>query len=65
MNMNLDCKAFSRLLSDSQDREPEERDRTRMRLHYVVCEACRTVAEQMAFLRSAMREMDKDRTGGS
>ena len=65
MKMDIDCKAFSRLISDSQDRELDEQDRTRMRLHFVICQACRTVEEQMAFVRRAMREMDKDKSGSA
>ena len=65
MKMDIDCKAFSRLISDGQDREQDERDRTRMRLHFVICHACRNVEEQMAFVRRAMREMDRDKSGSA
>jgi Putative zinc-finger len=55
----LDCKTVSRLISDGQDKLMPPSERTRLRLHFVVCEACRNVEEQMQFLRRAMRRIDK------
>ena len=53
MRFDLDCKEVARLISDGQDQQ------ARLRLHFVLCETCRNVDEQMAFLRRAMRDMDK------
>lgn len=58
---DLDCKAVSRLISDGQDKLMSPRERARLRLHFVVCEACRNVDEQMQFLRRALRRMGRDK----
>jgi predicted anti-sigma-YlaC factor YlaD len=58
---DLDCKQVSRLISDGQDKQMPPFDRARLRLHLVICEACRNVDEQMQFLRRAMRRIDKDK----
>ena len=59
MNEKLNCKAVSRLFSEGLDRDMPAAERARLRLHLVVCEACRNVEEQMAFLRRAMRELGR------
>ena len=59
MKLRLDCEAMSRLISESQELTLPAAERARMRLHFVICEACRNVNEQMEFLRHAMRRMDK------
>jgi len=60
MKLNLDCQEVSRLLSTGQDRTLPTGERARLRLHFVICDACRNVDEQMSFLRRAMRQMSKD-----
>lgn len=60
MKINLNCQEVSRLLSDGQDLQLPSADRARLRLHLVMCEACRNVDEQMQFLRTAMRGMNRD-----
>jgi len=60
MKITLDCKEISRLISARQDEGLPAPDRARMRLHFVMCEACRNVNEQMAFLRRAMKKLDDD-----
>lgn len=60
MNPKLNCKDVARLLSDEQDRALPPADRARMRLHLVMCEACRNVQEQMQFLRRAMKLLGRD-----
>ena len=62
MKIQLDCKEVSRLISDGLDEKLAPPDRARMRLHFVICQTCRNVDEQMQFLRRAMREMDKDKS---
>jgi predicted anti-sigma-YlaC factor YlaD len=59
--VRLRCQEVSRLLSDGQDRQLPAGDRARLRLHLVLCQACRNVSEQMDFLRRAMRRLDGDR----
>ena len=59
MRFDLDCKEVARLISDGQDQQMDSRQQARLRLHFVLCETCRNVDEQMAFPRRAMRDMDK------
>jgi predicted anti-sigma-YlaC factor YlaD len=57
MKLGFDCQRVSRLLSDGQDRHLPTTDRARMRLHMVMCQACRNVDEQLQFLRVALRSL--------
>lgn len=59
MSAPLDCKEVSRMISEGQDRELSESDRARLRAHFVICKTCRTVDEQMQFLRRALRALGK------
>ena len=49
------CREIHRLVSHALDRELSVVERTRMRLHLLVCTACTRFNLQMDFLRSAMR----------
>ncbi len=60
MTAKLDCKEVSRLISQGQDQELDGAARARMRLHFVVCQACRNVDEQMQFIRRAMRKLGSE-----
>jgi predicted anti-sigma-YlaC factor YlaD len=60
MKPELDCKEVSRLISNGLDETLPAPERARLRLHFVICETCRNVSEQMQFLRRAMRDMGKD-----
>ncbi len=60
MSAELNCKEVSRLISEGQDRTLPPGERARLRLHFVLCRTCRTVDEQMQFLRRAMRQLGKD-----
>lgn len=60
MKKALDCKAVSRLISEGLDAAMPAPERARLRYHFVICQTCRTVDEQMQFLRRAVKEMDKD-----
>lgn len=59
----LTCKEASRLLSDAQDSDLPARDRAYLRLHLVICEACRNAQTQIGFLRQAMRRLGTDDDG--
>jgi hypothetical protein len=48
-----DCKAMTRTLGESLDRQTSLRERTIMKLHLFTCEACRRYLEQIAFLKHA------------
>jgi hypothetical protein len=63
MKVELDCKEVSRLISEGLDQALPAPERARLRYHFVICQTCRTVDEQMKFLRRAMRQMDKDKEG--
>ena len=60
MKLQLDCKEVSRLISQGQDQTLPAAERARLRLHFVVCETCRNVDEQMDFIRRAMRRLGQD-----
>jgi predicted anti-sigma-YlaC factor YlaD len=60
MTPELDCKEVSRLISEGHDRALPPEQRERLRQHFVICQACRTVDEQMAFLRRAMQRLGRD-----
>ena len=51
------CREVHRLVSEGMDRELTLIERTRMRLHLLVCEACTRFNGQMDFLRRAMRKL--------
>lgn len=59
MKVQLTCKEVARLISEGQDQSLPPADRARMRLHFVVCETCRNIQEQVGFLRRAMRQVDQ------
>ena len=61
MKIKLDCQEVSRLISAAQEAGLPSAQSARLRLHFLACETCRNVEEQMAFLRRAMRELGKDR----
>jgi predicted anti-sigma-YlaC factor YlaD len=60
MTPEPDCKEVSRLISAGHDRTLPPHERERLRQHFVICQACRTVDEQMAFLRRAMQRLGRD-----
>jgi predicted anti-sigma-YlaC factor YlaD len=60
MKVGLDCKEVSRLISQGLDQEMPAPERARLRYHFVICQTCRTVDEQMMFLRRAVKTMDKE-----
>lgn len=60
MTLGLNCKEASRLLSRENDEPLPAPERARLRLHLVVCDACRNVEEQLSFLRQAMRKLGRD-----
>lgn len=59
MSAALDCKAVARLISDGLDQQMAPPERARLRLHFVVCQTCRDVDAQMAFLRRAMQRLSQ------
>jgi Putative zinc-finger len=60
MKTDLGCKEVSRLISSGLDETLPVPERARLRLHFVICQTCRNVNEQMQFLRRAVRDMGKN-----
>jgi predicted anti-sigma-YlaC factor YlaD len=56
----LTCKEVSRILSDGLDAQMAPAERARLRLHMVVCEACRNVEQQFDLLRRLMKRQGPD-----
>ena len=56
----ISCKEVARLLSDAQDHELPAGERTRLRLHLAICNACRNVEQQFDFIRRAMQRLGKE-----
>jgi hypothetical protein len=51
------CREVHRLVSEGMDRDLSLVERTRMRLHLMVCAACTRFNGQMDLLRQAMRKL--------
>ena len=51
------CREVHRLVSEGMDRDLSFIERTRMRLHFLVCAVCPRFMAQMELLRRAMRKM--------
>jgi predicted anti-sigma-YlaC factor YlaD len=60
MTEKLTCKEVSRILSDGLDAEMAPPERARLRLHMVICEACRNVEQQFDLLRRLMKRQGPD-----
>jgi predicted anti-sigma-YlaC factor YlaD len=57
MSLKPTCKEIHRLTSEGMDRELSLVERARMRVHLMVCSACRNFTGQMDLLRRAMHQM--------
>ena len=55
----LSCREVTRLISDAQEGPLRLQDRMSMRMHLLMCSACRNFEEQMATIRAAMRNLAK------
>lgn len=65
MSLKPTCKEVHRLTSEGMDRELSLVERTRMRMHLLVCTACRNFTGQMALLRRAMRNLSPSADGAA
>ncbi len=54
----LTCKEVARILSDGLDAQMQPAERARLRVHMVICDACRSVEQQFDLLRRLMRNSD-------
>ncbi|VAW77291.1 hypothetical protein MNBD_GAMMA13-888, partial [hydrothermal vent metagenome] len=53
--MKLSCKDVCFMVSESLDRKLSWRERLSIKVHLLMCTACRQMARQMQLLRSASR----------
>lgn len=60
MSIKPTCREVHRLTSEGLDRELSLVERTRVRVHLMVCTACRNFTGQMDLLRRAMRQLAPD-----
>lgn len=69
MGLKPTCKEVHRLTSEGLDRELSLVERARVRMHLLVCNACRTFDGQMRLIRQAMRRWttlaDHDQNSGA
>jgi predicted anti-sigma-YlaC factor YlaD len=63
MKTELTCKQVAHLISSGMDADLPAHERARMRLHFVLCAACRNVDAQMGFLRQATRALKPPQGG--
>jgi predicted anti-sigma-YlaC factor YlaD len=54
----LTCKDVARILSDGLDTEMAPAERARLRVHMVICDACRNVEHQFDLLRRLVRKSE-------
>jgi len=62
MGIKPTCKEVHRLVSEQLDRDLSLVEKSRLRLHMLVCDACNNFSAQMTLIRRAMRQfpIDKD-----
>lgn len=63
MRRDLRCDEVSRILSDGLDADLPPPERARLRLHLVMCDACREVEQQFSLLRQALRLLGQQGEG--
>ncbi len=56
----LNCKEYSRLVSEGLDRPLSLLDRASMTIHRLICPPCNLIKEQIEELRKACRYMPSD-----
>jgi hypothetical protein len=60
MGFKPTCREVHRLASEGLDRDLTLVERTRMRLHLLVCHACTNFNAQISLIRRAMRTLGTD-----
>ena len=60
--MMLSCREVTRLVSQGLDRDLSLGERTMLRFHFAICEGCRNVNRQLAFVRQAVRQLPEEDT---
>jgi predicted anti-sigma-YlaC factor YlaD len=61
--IRLTCREVSQLVSEGMDGELPASERVRLRLHFVICDACRRTQQQFRLLRGAVRSLERERSG--
>ncbi len=61
MKLNPNCKEVHRLISEKMDRKLTLSEKTGMRLHLLMCQACSNFSGQMDIIRAAMRKFPVDK----
>ena len=65
----LTCADAAKLLSASQDLDLTRAERIALRMHLLICKACRRYRRQLAFIQEAMRKpsasVEPDESGRS
>jgi anti-sigma factor RsiW len=59
--MKLTCKEASRLISAGLDRRLSVADRTQLRFHLALCDACNKLKAQFEFIRTAVATYTKSK----
>lgn len=54
------CKEVHRLVIEGQDRQLSLKERVSVRIHLMMCNACRRFEAQMEFMRQALRRFPGD-----
>jgi predicted anti-sigma-YlaC factor YlaD len=54
--LNLNCREAGRLVSEGMDRELALMERIGLRIHLVICSACRAWRRQLTLIRTAIRK---------
>ena len=58
-NWKITCREAHVLMSERMDRELGVGERLRLRAHLLICAVCTKVAQQMDFMRQAIRQLDR------
>jgi predicted anti-sigma-YlaC factor YlaD len=61
MGIKPTCKEVHRLVSEQMDRDLSLLEKSRLRLHMLMCDACSNFSSQMKLIRSAMRQFPTDK----
>ena len=56
----LSCEEVARLVSESLDRPLSLSERTKMKIHHLICSACKKHLKQIVFLQKALARFCSD-----
>ncbi len=63
MSLMPTCKEVHRLVSEQMDRDLTRVEKTRLRFHMLICDACSNFSGQMTLIRRAMHQFPLDKDG--